>query len=96
MLGHGCLGDSDKCLWNSWHGGAQIEPLPLLIVDEDIYDYAPSVILGTIDKLALIGHRDTTIRRVLGMFGFAHRMNRANGRLIISTTGRRPQNTLKE
>jgi hypothetical protein len=31
------------------------QPLPFYICDADIYDLAPSVLLGTVDKLALIG-----------------------------------------
>jgi hypothetical protein len=50
----------------------ECHPLPFYICDEDIYDLAPSVVLGTVDKLALIGHSPTTIRRVLpGMLGAA-------------------------
>ena len=58
-------------------------PLPFYICDEDIYDLAPAVILGTVDKLALIGHSAGTIRRVLGMFGAAPWRNIATGRLHI-------------
>lgn len=83
MLGHGCTSETEKCEWNSWHGGPLKEPLPFLIVDDDIYDFAPAVVLGTIDKLALIGHRDTRIRRIFGMFGLAHRYNRKTGRLSV-------------
>lgn len=58
-------------------------PLPFFICDEDIYDLAPAVILGTVDKLALIGHSAGTIRRVLGMFGAAPWRKVATGRLEI-------------
>ena len=37
----------------------------------DIYRHAPSVLLGVIDKLALIGQHPSTINKVMGMFGFA-------------------------
>jgi len=58
-----------KCPHNAAHG--HIEPLPFLLTDDAIYDRAPSIVLGTIDKLAMLGQSTTTIRRVLGMFGLA-------------------------
>lgn len=64
-----CLNES--CRWNIEQPGANPEPLPFLLVDEDIYARAPSVILGTIDKLALIGQHDSTISKIFGMFGLA-------------------------
>lgn len=64
-----CLNDS--CRWNVEHPGTTPEPLPFLLVDEDIYARAPAVILGTIDKLALIGQHDSTISKIFGMFGLA-------------------------
>ena len=45
-------------------------PLPIHIMDSDIYAYTPAVLLGTVDKLALIGQSARTLVRVLGMFGF--------------------------
>lgn len=59
------------------------QPLPFLICDEDIYDLAPSVLLGTVDKLALIGHSAGTIRRVYGMLGTAPWRDTATKRLRI-------------
>lgn len=47
------------------------QPLPFFMCDEDIYAKAPSVLLGTVDKLALIGQSDSTVKKVLGMFGAA-------------------------
>ncbi|WP_447791359.1 DEAD/DEAH box helicase family protein [Pseudomonas farris] len=76
-LGHVCT--DIKCPWNSGHW----KPLPFYIIDEDIYDIAPSVLLGTVDKLALIGHSPRTIRRIYGMFGVAPWRNASNGRLYI-------------
>lgn len=58
-----------KCPHNAAHG--HIEPLPFLLTDDTIYDRAPSIVLGTIDKLAMLGQSTTTIRRLLGMFGLA-------------------------
>jgi hypothetical protein len=57
--------------------------LPFYIVDEDIYAIAPSVLLGTIDKLALIGHSPHTIRKILGMFGGALWQDRQSKRLYV-------------
>ena len=76
-LGHVCT--NIKCPSN----GDKWKPLPFYIVDEDIYDLAPSVLLGTVDKLALIGHSARTIRRLYGMFGAAPWRNSRNGRLYI-------------
>ncbi|PPS34425.1 helicase, partial [Pseudomonas amygdali pv. morsprunorum] len=76
-LGHVCTDiqcDSNDGRW---------QPLPFYIVDEDIYDLAPSVLLGTVDKLALIGHSGRTIRRIYAMFGAAPWINPANGRLYV-------------
>jgi hypothetical protein len=78
-LGHVCTDiqcDSNGGTWTA---------LPFYIVDEDIYDIAPAVLLGTVDKLALIGHSPRTIRRIYGMFGAAPWVNKANGRLYVPT-----------
>ena len=78
-LGHFCTASRDHCEWN-----ARFEkptPLPFYIVDEDIYALAPSVLLGTVDKLAVIGQSFKTIRRVFGMFGFAPYRHRTTRRL---------------
>jgi hypothetical protein len=58
-------------------------PLPFYICDEDIYAIAPSVLLGTVDKLALIGHSPRTIRRILGMLGAAPWVHERTGRLVV-------------
>ena len=76
-LGHVCTNSGCDSNSGTW------QPLPFYIVDEDIYDLAPSVLLGTVDKLALIGHSGRTIRRVYGMFGAAPWANPNNGRLCI-------------
>jgi len=81
-LGHVCTDigcDSNEGHW---------KPLPFYIVDEDIYDLAPSVLLGTVDKLALIGHSSRTIRRIYAMFGAAPWFKPANGRLYVPTENR--------
>ena len=68
-LAHFCF--NKQCDWNQKHGASKAPyPLPIYIMDSDIYAHAPSVLLGTVDKLALIGQSARTIARVLGMFGF--------------------------
>lgn len=62
------------CDWNDWGGGPSVTPLPFLLADTDIYRRAPSVLLGTIDKLALIGHDIGRIGQIGGMFGLARRI----------------------
>lgn len=79
LVGHLCLNNS--CSWNMVH--RQGTPLPFYIVDEDIYDIAPTVLLGTVDKLAAIGQSPGTIRRFFGMFGFAPWWEPATGRLHV-------------
>ncbi|MGR7919654.1 DEAD/DEAH box helicase family protein [Zobellella denitrificans] len=81
-LGHVCT--DIHCDSNGGHW----KPLPFYIVDEDIYDLAPSVLLGTVDKLALIGHSHRTIRRIYGMFGAAPWINPSNGRLHVPVDNR--------
>jgi len=71
---------NDMCRWNLETKRA---PLPFLIVDRDIYAHAPAVLLGVIDKLALIGQHPSTINRVIGMFGFARWLESSTGRLIM-------------
>lgn len=61
------------------------QPLPFYICDDDIYDYAPSVLLGTVDKLALIGHSEHTIRRIYGMLGGAPWRKVQTNRFFIPT-----------
>lgn len=43
-------------------------PLPILTVDESIYTYPPSLLIGTIDKFAQIPRR-TDMRRIFGLDG---------------------------
>lgn len=80
MVGHFCTGYEEDCDWNRTHDSSQ--PLPFYIVDQDIYEKAPSVLLGTIDKLALIGYAPSTIRRFMGMMGLAPMRNEQNHHLI--------------
>jgi hypothetical protein len=67
------------CVWNVETGG---RPLPFLIVDHDIYRHAPAVLLGVIDKLALIGQHPATINRLVGMFGLARWREVDSGALV--------------
>jgi hypothetical protein len=67
------------CQWNK---ETTSQPLPFLIVDSDIYRHAPSVILGVIDKLALIGQHPSTINRVMGMFGLAKWVEQGTPRIV--------------
>lgn len=69
----------------SWNTATENSPLPFLIVDRDIYRHAPAVLLGVIDKLALIGQHPATINRVMGMFGLARWQERETGRLVMPT-----------
>jgi hypothetical protein len=56
------------CEWNLKNDH---QPLPFLLTDDLIYMRAPAVIVGTVDKLALIGQHFSTATNVLGMFGLA-------------------------
>lgn len=70
---------NDACEWNRTNPAAPHRvPLPFLLTDDTIYQRAPAVVLGTIDKLALIGQHDRTINAVVGMFGAARFMNPEN------------------
>lgn len=69
---------NDACDWNRAHGGRH--PLPFLLTDDAVYARAPSIVLGTVDKLAMLGQNTSTISKVLGMFGLARRID-AHGNL---------------
>lgn len=56
-----------RCDWNESHGA--LTPLPFLLTDDTIYQRAPAVVLGTVDKLAMLGQHTSTITNILGMFG---------------------------
>lgn len=73
---------NQDCRWNR---ETKASSLPFLIIDRDIYRHAPAVLLGVIDKLALIGQHPATINRVMGMFGLARWRERDTGRLIMPT-----------
>lgn len=67
-----------SCDWNTAHVTAV--PLPFLLSDDAIYARAPAVVVGTVDKLAMLGQHTATITKVLGMFGLARRID-AHGNL---------------
>lgn len=85
-LGHFCSSPQEACAWNARFEEAT--PLPFYVVDEDIYDLAPSVLLGTIDKLAALGQSQGTIRKFFGMFGFAPLLETKADRLFIPMSAR--------
>lgn len=80
-LGHFCTASKEKCSWNKRFTAAT--PLPFYVVDEDIYALAPSVLLGTVDKLAAIGQSQGTIRKFFSMFGFAPLIQNGSERLYV-------------
>lgn len=70
---------NDACDWNRENPPTPHRvPLPFLLTDDTIYQRAPAVVLGTIDKLALIGQHDRTINAIVGMLGVARFMDPAN------------------
>ena len=85
QLGIVCL--NDRCEWNRIQQPGTCEPLPFLLADSDIYRHAPSVLLGTIDKLALLGQSTTTVDRIAGMFGLARWIEGGPGGLLHMPSG---------
>jgi len=84
-LAHCCF--NQQCDWNARHGATGApHPLPMHIMDSDIYAHTPCVLLGTVDKLALVGQSARTIARVLGMFGYPAWHHTASGRLYSPNT----------
>ncbi|CAN5311405.1 hypothetical protein BH10PSE1_BH10PSE1_24360 [soil metagenome] len=84
-LGIVCL--DEACDWNQAHRFGSQEPLPFLLADTDIYRSAPSILLGTIDKLALLGQSTSTIDRIAGMFGLARWVEGGQGGLLHMASG---------
>lgn len=85
-LGIICL--NSRCDWNEQHRDVgRPVPLPFLLVDSDIYRRAPSILLGTIDKLALIGQNTHTVDAIAGMFGLARAVERGAPGLLAQLTG---------
>lgn len=88
----GILCFHDDCKWNRMNGG--LTPLPFLLTDQDVYAHAPAIILGTIDKLALIGQHDSTINKIVGMLGLARFVD-SHGRLCSPRKRKEIQAALK-
>jgi hypothetical protein len=85
-LGIVCL--NNECEWNCANpGNPGAEPLPFLLADSDIYRRAPSVLLGTIDKLALLGQNTRTVDRIAGMLGMARFVEGGVDGLLEMPTG---------
>lgn len=63
-----------RCEWNEAHG--PLHPLPFLLTDDAIYARAPAIVLGTVDKMAMLGQSTSTISNVFGMFGVARWIDR--------------------
>jgi hypothetical protein len=83
-LGIVCTG-GDSCSWNRVHRHRPApEPLPFLLVDTDIYRRAPAILLGTVDKLALLGQNTYTVNRIAGMFGLARLLEGGDDGLLES------------
>jgi len=75
---------NDACAWNQANRPTRhLVPLPFLLTDDTIYQRAPSVVLGTVDKLALIGQHDRTINAIVGMLGCARRMDPQSRHLFV-------------
>lgn len=82
-IGIVCFND-ESCDWNRANPASPHRvPLPFLLTDDTIYQRAPSVVLGTIDKLALIGQHDRTINALVGMFGAARYMDPHSRHLYV-------------
>lgn len=72
---------ADACDWNKAEGGQS--PLPFLLVDTDIYRRGPAVLIGTVDKLAMIGQHRSTIQKIAGMFGLGRWYDPVHGLVEI-------------
>lgn len=59
--------DNDECEFSALNFN-----LPLLVIDEDIYDYPPTLMIGTVDKFAMLPWRP----EARALFGFRKDANR--------------------
>lgn len=91
-LRHGC--NNDACAWPE-------EALPCYLVDDEIYRFLPTIIVGTLDKAANIGMQ-AAMRGFVGAPAgvcsepghghvYAKRSNKPNGCLVPGCTARRNQ-----
>lgn len=61
-LAHRCTGDAEECEWkrrdmpDSDYYAFKQDELPVHIVDNELYRYAPTMIVGTIDKITAVGN----------------------------------------
>ncbi|MFE2037836.1 helicase-related protein [Streptomyces scopuliridis] len=46
-----------RCPDHSCHFSSEEHPLPVHVVDEDVYEFRPSLVIGTVDKFALLAWR---------------------------------------
>jgi len=53
------------CPDRNCHFGKATNPLPVYVTDEDIYDNAPTLVIGTVDKFARLAH----VPRARALFG---------------------------
>lgn len=75
---------NSDCDWNRENPPAPHRvPLPFILTDDTIYQRAPAVVLGTVDKLALIGQHDKTINAIVGMLGVARFIDPSSGHLYV-------------
>lgn len=51
-----------SCPNHQCHFSQSDSPLPLLVVDEELYENPPSLLLGTVDKFAMIPYREQSFR----------------------------------
>lgn len=90
-LDHCCM--APECPWGQ-------EPLPLFVVDEEVFRFLPTVVVGTLDKAAIIGFQAAMrgfVGAPLGMcdqeghgFTYAIRTSKsAHGCLVSGCKGRR-------
>jgi len=95
-LEHRCT--NEQCEWIE-------EALPFYIVDHEIYRYLPTVIVGTLDKAAIIA-MEASMRGLVGApsgicseaghgFTYAARAKRAHGCLVPGCRGRRQPISMK-
>lgn len=61
---HVCTADAADCEWVASHD-QEPAPLPLYVTDREVYRFAPTFVVSTIDKIAIVGMQ----RRMRTLFG---------------------------